>query len=233
MARALAANGAKRIYLLGRRVDVLTAAAKEYPTIFRAIQCDVTDKKSLQSAVDQITLGIGYVNLVIANAGALGSIKRWDTDGGKRDIKDVKRELFDDNDMGKMDEAFSVNVTGAFFSMVAFLELLDKGNQRAVAAGGWVKWGEGGRTEAVFGAPIREGSKVPSVQSQVVVTSSIAAFSRMGYSSPAYCGSKAAVMQLAKQAGTALAPYGIRVNTLAPGSEYRISFCFLFVLGGG
>lgn len=225
MARTLAANGAKRIYLLGRRADVLAEAAKEYPTIFRAIQCDVTDKKSLQSAVDDITLQIGYVNLVIANAGALGSPKRWDTNGGKRSIKDVKKDLFDDNDMSKMDEAYSVNVTGAFFSMVAFLELLDKGNQRAVAGGAWVK---NGKEEKVFGAPDKEGGMVPSIQSQVVVTSSISAFSRMSVSSPAYCGSKAAIMQLAKQASTALAPYGIRVNTLAPGSEYFPFFLLLF-----
>lgn len=228
MARALAVNGAKRVYLLGRRPDVLAAAAEEYPGVFQAMPCDVTDKKSLQSVVDDIAFRMGYVNLVVANAGALGSPKRWDTNSGKRSIRDVKRDLFDDNDMSRMDEAFSVNVTGAFFSMVAFLELLDKGNQRAVASGAWVKSGEGGRKEAVFGAPVKEGGMVPSVQSQIVVTSSISAFSRMGASSPAYCGSKAAVLQLAKQAGTALAPYGIRVNTLAPGSEYFVFvFCFI------
>lgn len=221
MARALAANGAKRIYLLGRRLEPLTTAAQENPRVFRALQCDVTDKTSLQSAVETITLQIGYVNLVVANAGAVGSFNAWNTNGGKRDIKDVKRDLFDDNDMGKMDEVFRVNVTGAFFSMVAFLELLDKGNQRALASGAWVS---GGATEVVFGAPGKQGGKVPSVQSQIVVTSSISAFSRMNSSPPGYCGSKAAILQLAKQASTQLGPYGIRVNVLAPGSEYFLSF---------
>ncbi|KAM7197120.1 hypothetical protein V8F33_005779 [Rhypophila sp. PSN 637] len=215
MARALAANGAKRVYLLGRRADVLAKAAKEHPGIFDAIICDVTSKDSLTEVVAKITRDIGYVNLVIANAGALGSKKRWDTQNGKTPISKLKDELFDSNDMSQMDEAFSINATGAFFSMVAFLELLDEGNKRAVKAGA-AKNGDA-KGEIVFGRPIKEGGKTPSIQSQIIVTSSISAFSRMGASSPAYLGSKAAIMQLAKQACTALAPYGIRVNTLAPG----------------
>lgn len=232
MARALAANGAKRVYLLGRRADVLARAAKENPGIFDAVICDVTSKDSIAAVVAKITRDIGYVNLVIANAGGLGSTQRWDNQNGKTPISDLKKALFDENDMEKMNEAFSINTTGVFFTMTAFLELLDAGNKRAVGAltKPMVNEDGGGKSdEVVFGKPIKEGGKNPSIQSQIIVTSSISAFSRMGASAPAYLGSKAAVMQIAKQASTALAPYGIRVNALAPGSEsafyYPLYFC--------
>lgn len=211
MARALAANGAKRVYILGRRADVLARAAKEYPAVFDAIICDVTSKDSLARVVAKITRDIGYVNLVVANSGVLGSLKRFDTE---KSLHEIKRDLFDDNDMDKMDEAFRVNATGAFFTMGAFLDLLDAGNKRAVSDD--LKDEEG---EVVFGRPLRPGSKTPSIQSQIIVTSSIAAFSRMGPSPPAYAGSKAAMLAIAKQASTGLAPYGIRVNVMAPGSK--------------
>ncbi|KAM7202965.1 hypothetical protein V8F20_004212 [Naviculisporaceae sp. PSN 640] len=216
MARALAANGAKRVYLLGRRADALTRAAKEHPGIFDAVICDVTSKDSLAQVVAKITRDIGYVNLVVANAGAIGSAQRWETQNGKTPLSEVKKALFEENDMAKMNDAFNVNTTGAFFTIAAFLELLDAGNKRAVKGVGGSTNGDG-KEEVVFGKPIKEGGKNPSIQSQVIVTSSIAAYSRMGASPPAYLGSKAAVMQIAKQASTALAPYGIRVNALAPG----------------
>ncbi|KAK3314221.1 hypothetical protein B0H66DRAFT_577900 [Apodospora peruviana] len=202
MARALAVNGAKRVYLLGRRAAPLAVAATQNPGVFDAVQCDVTDKASLQAVVDKITRDVGYVNLVIANAGAIGSPKRWDPSPSKS-IAELRKDLFTDNSMEEMTAAFQVNVTGAFFTMTAFLELLDAGNKEALKGG--------------FGKPLTEGSKVPSVQSQVIITSSISAFSRHAASVPAYCGSKAAIMQLAKQAATQLGGHGIRVNALAPG----------------
>ena len=64
--------------------------------------------------------------------------------------------------------------------------------------------------------PLKAGSKVPSVQCQVIFIVSIGAYCRYSFTPPAYMGAKSAVMQLAKQAATSLAAYQIRVNTLAP-----------------
>ncbi|KAK3319689.1 hypothetical protein B0T19DRAFT_445492 [Cercophora scortea] len=203
MAQSLATNGAKKVYILGRRLDVLNTAAQSHPSILVPIQCDVTSKDSLQSAVDQITAETGYINLLIANSGILGQTNRWDWTFTKP-IAEVRAELFTKNSMEAFTDVFHVNVTGAFFTLIAFLELLDAGNKRAVAEGG-------------FGAPLKPGGKVPIVQSQVIVTSSISAFSRSGISAPQYTASKAAVLQLVRQASTNLAAYGIRVNALAPG----------------
>ncbi|KAK6075014.1 short chain dehydrogenase reductase family [Seiridium cupressi] len=160
MARALAGAGAKKVYILEQ-------AAKDHSSL-NPLECDVTSKESLQSAVDTITKETGYVNLLIANSGA-----------------------------------FHVNVSGAFFTITAFLELLDAGNKNALKGG--------------FGAPLEQGSDVQSIQSQVIITSSISAYSRSAPSAPAYSGSKSAIAHLSKLASTNLAKYGIRVNALAPG----------------
>ncbi|GAB1316981.1 Short-chain dehydrogenase/reductase sat3 [Madurella fahalii] len=200
MARALATNGAKKVYILGRRQEVLVNAANEFPSVLVPVQCDVTSKESLQAAVDKVTAEVGYINLLVANSGVLGPRAAWNPD---LSVSEVRARMFDQAVMEQMTETMQVNVTGAFFTMVAFLELLDAGNKMALKGG--------------FGAPIKAGSDVPSIQSQVIVTSSIAAFSRMPMSAPSYAASKAAILHLTKQASSNLAKYGIRANALAPG----------------
>lgn len=199
MAKALAGAGAKKVYILGRRKDVLEKAAAEHGSIV-PVECDVTSKESLQSAVDLVTKECGFVNLLIANSGTLGPVNKFNA---QLPISEVRKTLFDDVEMEDFTQAFHVNVTGAYFTMLAFLELLDAGNKNALKGG--------------FGAPIKSGSDVPSIQSQVLITASIAAYSRAAASTPAYTGSKSAIAHLAKHASSSLAQYGIRVNALAPG----------------
>ncbi|KAL2167200.1 hypothetical protein VTG60DRAFT_1612 [Thermothelomyces hinnuleus] len=200
MARALAVNGAKRVYLLGRRLDVLNTAAQEHPAVFVPIQCDITSHASLQSAVDRVASEMGYINLLVANSGVNGHSQGMDS---SLPLSELRSRLFTQEVMDATTSTLQVNVTGAYFTILAFLELLDAGNKRAL---------EGG-----FGGPAVGSSNVPNIPSQVVVTSSIAAFSRMDVSSPAYLASKAGILQLAKYACSNLAAYGIRVNALAPG----------------
>lgn len=202
MARTLATNGAKKVYILGRRKEVLDSAASEFPGVLVPIQCDVTSQASLQAAVDVIAADAGYVNLLVANSGIMGPRTTWNPD---LSVSEVRAQMFDQAVMEQMTQTMHVNVTGAFFTMVAFLELLDAGNKMALKGG--------------FGAPIKDGSDVPSIQSQVIVISSIAAFSRMRMSSPSYAASKAAILHLTKHASSNLAKYGIRANALAPGRK--------------
>lgn len=205
MARALAANGAKRVYILGRRLDVLTAAVTSTTPadVLVPIQCDVTSKDDLQAAVDRITEETGYINLLIANSGVMGPTDpgRWGP--GTKSVAEVRKDLFTDYSMEAFTSALQVNVVGVFFTITAFIELLDAGNKNALKGG--------------FGRPEKEGSTVPVIQSQIVVTSSIAAFIRGWMSTPIYTCSKAAVWHVTKQASSNLAPYGIRANALAPG----------------
>lgn len=201
MARALVFNGAEKVYILGRRLNVLETAAKEHPNLVPH-QCDVTSKEDLQAAVDRITKEVGYVNLVIANSGILGPAVRFNP---AHSVSEMRKNLFTDFSMEGMTETLHVNVTAAFFTMTAFLELLDAGNKNALKGG--------------FGKPDKEGSDVIAIQSQVIFTSSISAFSRHYASTPPYLASKTAIMQLTKQASSQLARYGIRVNGIAPGCK--------------
>lgn len=200
MTRALAFNGAQKVYIIGRRLDKLEETAKEHENIV-PIQGDVTSKADLQTAVDKITQEVGYVNLVIANSGSIGPAVRFNPNSS---IKELRETLFTDFNPEEMTDTLNLNVTAAFFTMTAFIELLDAGNKKALSGG--------------FGKPA-EGSSVPLIQSQVIFTTSVSAFSRHWSSSPPYLTSKVAIMQVAKHASTQLAPHGIRVNALAPGSK--------------
>lgn len=201
IAKALAGAGTDKVYILGRRKDVLEKAAAEHESI-TPIECDVASKKSLQSAVDIITKERGYINLLVANSGIFGPSNGFNFD---LDIHDLRKSLFEETSMEDFTQAFHVNVTGTYFTMLAFLELLDAGNKKAVKGG--------------FGAPLKEGSDVPSIQSQVIINSSLSAYSRHRQCAPAYSGSKSAITHLAKHACTNLAKYEIRVNVLAPGCK--------------
>ncbi|KAJ5554114.1 hypothetical protein N7513_004073 [Penicillium frequentans] len=190
MTRALAANGAHKVYILGRRLEVLEKAAEEFPAVIIPHQADVTSKEDLQAAVDRVKSEVGYINLVIANSGSIGPPVRFNPAAS---LTGLRQSLFTDFSMEDMNDALHLNVTAAFFTMTAFLELLDAGTQNALKG------------------------DVPSIQSQVIFTTSISAFSRHWTSSPPYLTSKVAIMQVAKHASTQLARFGIRVNAIAPG----------------
>ncbi|CAJ2509710.1 Uu.00g056100.m01.CDS01 [Anthostomella pinea] len=202
MAKALAGAGATKVYILGRRKEVLDQAASSHPSM-TPIVCDVVSKDSLQAAVDTIAKESGHVNLVIANSGIVGPMARFNPD---LSVSELRSTMFDGTSMDEFTNTQHVNVTGAYFTFLAFLELLDAGNKRALK-------GQGG-----FGAPVPGGSDdVPAVQSQVIFTSSISAYSRAWISSSAYASSKAAIAHLTKHAATNMARHGIRVNAFAPG----------------
>ena len=170
MARALAVNGAKRVYILGRRLETLkeAAAATTPPDVLVPVQCDVTSKESLQAAVDRVTEEAGFVNLLIANAGMNGPENRWGP--ATKSLAEVRKDLFTDYAMEDFAKGLQTNVVGVFFTMTAFLELLDAGNKNALKGG--------------FGRPEKKGGTVPAIQSQVVVISSISAFIRYRGSLP-------------------------------------------------
>lgn len=206
MAKALVSSGAKKVYILGRRLEVLETAASQHPNLI-PLRCDVTSKEELQAAVDHITTEIGYVNLVIANSGTIGPNARFNPD---HSVSEMRETLFSNFSMEEMTDTLNLNVTASFFTMSAFLELLDEGNRRALQGG--------------FGKPIVPGSDVPAIQSHVIFTTSVSAFSRHWMSSPPYLTSKVAIMQMTKHASSQLARHGIRVNAIAPGSEFSLNF---------
>ncbi|KAI0393939.1 short chain dehydrogenase [Xylariaceae sp. FL0594] len=211
MALGLASAGARKVYILGRRKSVLEEAAKAHPSV-HPVECDVGSKASLLAAVDAVAKDSGgHVNLLVANSGVLGPTARWDNPNSGTTLSEQRKRFLEGVDMDEFTHTFHVNVTAAYFTMIAFLDLLDAGNKSALSG-----------DPDVFGAPIAnsknaQAKAVPAIQSQVIFTSSISAYSRTSASAPAYSGSKAAIAHLMKHASTNLAPYGIRVNALAPG----------------
>ncbi|KAH8881753.1 short chain dehydrogenase [Thozetella sp. PMI_491] len=199
ISKALAAAGAKKVYILGRRKAVLEEASAKNSGLV-PVECDISSKPSLQSAVDTITKDVGYINLLVANSGIIGPLK---TTLPGMSIQEVRKSLFEEVDMADFTDTFHVNVTATYFTMLAFLELLDQGNKNALKGG--------------FGAPSSKDSDVPMIPSQVIVTSSVGAFLRDWTTPPAYGGSKSALIHLVKQASTHFARFEIRVNVLVPG----------------
>jgi NAD(P)-dependent dehydrogenase (short-subunit alcohol dehydrogenase family) len=69
ISRALATNGAKRVYILGRRLNALHETASTHPEIIIPIVADVTDPTSLTAAADRIREETGYLDFLVAGAG--------------------------------------------------------------------------------------------------------------------------------------------------------------------
>jgi NAD(P)-dependent dehydrogenase (short-subunit alcohol dehydrogenase family) len=190
--KALAANGAHKVYIVGRRKDILEDAARQINTdVVIPIVGDVTSRESLLQIAERVESDTGYVNLVVANAGIMGprplknapnkpppSISEYRAHALKAPMEDFT-------------DTYAVNATGTYYTALAFLDLLDAGN--------------------------RKGNMGPDWRSQIVATSSIAGFSRLNGASFAYSSSKAAVTHMMKMMATAFVPYKIRCNVLAPG----------------
>ena len=190
MAKALALNGAHKVYIIGRRKEMLEATAKESPhrNIIPFVG-DVTSKYDLKHIATQIENEVGYINVLIANSGITGP--QTTTIKPEMSLKDFQSALWDLPFDGYTN-TFAVNVSGVFFTTVAFLGLLNAGNEK-------------GNVEQ---------------KSQVIATSSIAGFNRNITGGYAYGQSKSATTALMKQLATQLVPYGIRSNVIAPGSKW-------------
>ena len=151
---------------------------------------DVTSKKDLQNIASQIEKEVGYINVVIANSGVSGPQSL--SINPETSLKDFQSALWEQR-FEDYTNTFAVNASAVFFTVVAFLGLLDAGNAK-------------GNVEQ---------------KSQVIATSSIGGFNRAVPGGWAYGQSKAATTSLMKQMATNLVPYGIRSNVLAPGSTFR------------
>jgi diacylglycerol diphosphate phosphatase/phosphatidate phosphatase len=192
MARALAVNGAHRIYIVGRREDVLHEAAKSInPNVVIPLPGDVTSQESLLEMTEKVEKEVGYINLLIANAGIMGPKPLKVAPGAPLPLLAEYRAHAMKIPMEDFTRTYAVNTTAVYYTTLAFLNLLDAGNTKANMGPDW--------------------------RSQIVATSSIAGFSRLPGASFAYNSSKAAVTHMMKMLATSFVPYKIRCNVLAPG----------------
>ncbi|POR37279.1 Rhamnolipids biosynthesis 3-oxoacyl-[acyl-carrier-protein] reductase [Tolypocladium paradoxum] len=186
LAKALARNGASKVYIAGRRLQALQNAAKNIGPNVATVTCDVTSRESLQKAVEHVEKDAGYLNLVVCNSGISGPQATQVTP------ETTLEQFANDNfsiDVDKYTETFAVNSVAVWYTAMAFLKLLDKGNQK----------------------------KNVRQSSQVVVISSIAGFNKKQTGGYAYAQSKAAATHTTKMLAVALPQWNIRANCVAPG----------------
>ncbi|CAG8909145.1 unnamed protein product [Penicillium egyptiacum] len=199
MAKALDANEVSKIFILGRREDALQETVSETinGTVI-PIQCDITSKESLETAYKAVAVQTTHVDLLIANSGVIGPRMKPPQpteDGSLPPLSQVRDELFN-VPMEEFNTVMNVNVTGSYYTVLAFLPLLEAANKRRPAP-----------KDDVLAAPT----------AQVIITSSLAGFSRTVSFSFAYNASKAATTHLVKMLSTSFAYYSIRVNGISPG----------------
>ncbi|EEU42668.1 uncharacterized protein NECHADRAFT_95809 [Fusarium vanettenii 77-13-4] len=187
MTRALAENGAKKVYIIGRRKEVLESSVKDIGLDnVIPVQCDVTNRDNLKAAVAFIEKDVGYINLLVANSGISGPSGNVPPGAS---IAQLQETLFD-IPMEDFTNTYHVNCTAVFYTTIAFLGLLDEGNKKSNYQGG---------------------------RSQVIATSSIGSFNRKITAGFAYGTSKGATTLMMKILVTYLVPYRIRANILCPG----------------
>lgn len=174
---------------------------------------EVTTKESLESIVAHIKAEVGYINLLVNNAGIIGKSLHNGTPlpapfvskpGAEnyKTVEDVQAYLWEDT-MEDWDDVFRVNTTGAWFASVAFLGLLAEGNKREVVE----------QTSQVcwdFDIYVYIYIDIILTHCKIVTVVSIGAFSRSLAVSYVYNASKAAMTHVGKMMATNLAQFNIR-----------------------
>ncbi|KAA8652591.1 hypothetical protein EYZ11_002389 [Aspergillus tanneri] len=201
MAHTLDANGASKIFILGRREEALRETASQAANgSIIPIKADVSSKESLQAAYDAVAAQTDHVDLLIANSGIVGPKARspaakLESPSSSSTLSDLRDHLWS-IPMQDFTKTFDVNVTGSYYTVIAFLPLLEAANKRR---------------------PPPQKNKLSPPTAQVIITSSIAGYNRVVPFSIAYNLSKAAVNHLVKVLSTMFLPYHVRVNGIAPG----------------
>lgn len=155
----------------------------------KALQCDITSKSALQEVTSIIQIDAGRVDLLVNNAGVMAELNtKVKLDGT---IEELQDSLWAE-DPAKWATQFEVNVTGSFFTTVAFLHLLDKSNKH------WLERTPGWKPP------------MPRRTAQVISTVGIAALHRSLPKFIGYCASKAALLHMMKTLSTVLAQRDIR-----------------------
>ncbi|KAI5863846.1 NAD(P)-binding protein [Durotheca rogersii] len=131
IAQTLAANGAK-VYITGRRADVLERSARIHGTPEKLgplggsivpIAMDVTSKDSIKSVVAEIGQKEQYVNLLVNNAGIYGSRPNARPENGPEAFGEA---MFAEGDSNIWQKVFDTNCTSCYLTTAAFLPLLAK-----------------------------------------------------------------------------------------------------------
>lgn len=147
----------------------------------------MTKKDQLKEIAETVRKDVGYINILVANAGMTGP--------GLADLKSrhTLAEFVEHVWKASAEDfnaVYELNCTGVFYSVIAFMELLDAGNNTTYPC-----------------------------KSQVIATASTASFLRQPRAGFAYTSSKAALVSMMKSFSSFCVPWGIRFNSLAAGRK--------------
>ncbi|KAJ3838028.1 NAD(P)-binding protein [Lentinula raphanica] len=127
IAQAFANNGA-RVYITSRRKSVLDNAVETWGNTLAhpkgqliALECDITDKSSIQKLVEQVKQKEKNVDVLVNNAGV--SLGSSEVEKGDESAEQLSEELFGE-DLVKWEDVYRTNVIGHFFTTAAFIPLL-------------------------------------------------------------------------------------------------------------
>jgi len=224
IASALHQNGASHIYLLGRRLAVLQdaiktlesspSAPKSSSTVLTAISADVTDLSSINAAVGQITKEVGYVDVLINNAGVIGPKNGMDVRNAES-IDQLKDAFLKDYDL--WNSTMAINTQSVIGVSGAFLPLLTAANTRRGWASGKVTGAANPRQQDTAVLAKLGLDSDDDRMSHIITVASVASYMRVAFAGLAYNASKSGAAHLAKMMSTILSEWGIRSNVVCPG----------------
>ncbi|KAG8722938.1 hypothetical protein FRC11_002631, partial [Ceratobasidium sp. 423] len=75
--QAFVQNGAKKVYIAGRRGEKLEDAARSLPEVIVRIEMDVADKDTMREAVKKVEQEEGKLDILANNAGITGPASKF------------------------------------------------------------------------------------------------------------------------------------------------------------
>ncbi|WVO24608.1 uncharacterized protein IAS62_005976 [Cryptococcus decagattii] len=122
-------NGAK-VYIAGRRQQVLEEAAKEIGGDISTIRGDVATKEGCKAIADALSAKETKLDILINCAGVLRAYKTAIKDHNNPD--EVEKLLWDGHDDDDFNYSNSININGPYFMTCALIPLLRKSDLRSV-----------------------------------------------------------------------------------------------------
>ncbi|KAI4643223.1 uncharacterized protein J4E78_009948 [Alternaria triticimaculans] len=217
IASALYQNGAERIYLLGRRREVLEKAVNDLQAnvprdsntagTLHALPCDVTDLSSVKAAADTIQKDIGYVDVLINNAGVIGPKNGADIYKAES-IQQLSETMVAGYD--NWADAMAINTQSVIGVSATFLPLLEAANTRRGWTPGKVTGTGNARARSTDLASSNSIDTDDDRMAHIITIASVASYMRWVSAGLAYNASKAAAAHLGKMMATFLSEWGIR-----------------------
>lgn len=149
--------------------------------------CDVTSKSDLEKLVREISSKEKYLNLLISNAGVSGPKAPPDSTSAD----ELHEKIWNTESVDDWQSVYQTNVTGVYFSTLAFLPLLQ--------------------------ASISPSGPYPPRSPSVIVISSMSGIMRHSQGHFAYNTAKGATVHLSKLMSAEFEKANVRVNSIAPG----------------